>query len=85
MPILDALDYPGMTFDTNAWGYQGGYQPSSAYGAQQQQQQGQQQQQQVAWQQQQQPAAAPQQAAPAADVFDLSAYEQQKGTGQGGY
>jgi hypothetical protein len=82
MPILDALDYSGMTFDTNAWGYQGGYQPNSAYGAQQQaggaaapqQQQG-------AWQQP--GGAAPQQQQ--GEVFDLASYEQQKGGQQGGY
>jgi len=75
MPILEALDYQGMNFDGNAWGYQGGYQPNSAYGAQQQQQQ----QQQGSWQQQ--PPAAPQQQG---DMFDLAAYEQNKpptGTG----
>jgi hypothetical protein len=74
MPILEALDYQGMNFDGNAWGYQGGYQQPAAggYGAPQQQQGA------GTWQQQ--PAAAP--GAPMqqqGDTFDLAAYEQQKG------
>ena len=78
MPILESLDYQGMGFNDNAsWGYQGGYQPNSAYGGAQQQQ---------GWgaapaQQQQPPAQQQQQQT--GDVFDLSAYEQQKG--QGGF
>jgi hypothetical protein len=72
MPILEALDYNGMNFEGSTWGYQGGYQPSSAYGGQQQQQQ-----QQGGWQQ-----PAQQQGGP--DVFDLNAYEQQKGGSGGG-
>ncbi|GBF99995.1 30S ribosomal protein S21 [Raphidocelis subcapitata] len=82
MPILEALDYNGMNFESSTWGYQGGYQPSSAYGGQQQQQQGQQQQQQGQAGGWQQPPAQPGQPGP--DVFDLQAYEQQKGGGSGG-
>ena len=85
MPILESLgDYQGMNFENQAWGYQGGYQPNSAYSAGQQQQGG--------WMAPAAGGAAPaapaqqqQQQGGAADLFDLNAYEQQKQPGAGGY
>ncbi|KAI8470491.1 MAG: hypothetical protein J3K34DRAFT_521278 [Monoraphidium minutum] len=73
LPILDALDYPA-AYDANAWGYQGGYQPNSAYGSQQQQAAG--------WAAPAAagaPGAAPAAGAAGAEVFDLNSYEQQSG------